>query len=151
MKPATTYLERRVSGLLSELPKSETGRNSYGTLWFKWSAPSAELEALWLSVVPGEVVLSCRVAHTHFSRTQYLPKKFTNRQLKRRIARDAVNEAARFLRGEIAVAAEFDQHGVMGSSMWCLKDSLPGALAHSTKLFGPRKYRAWSWSGEVEC
>jgi hypothetical protein len=144
-------LEERVLQLLAALPPAESGRNEWGVLWFKWPAPIAALDALWLSVKAREVTLSCRVAHVHFSKTRYLPDTLTNRKLKERIARDAVKEAERFLRGEIAVAAECTNDGSLGASMWCPAGQLAGALQRVAEVLGERRHNAWTWRGEVAC
>jgi len=152
MNSPASAIEHFVRRHVSVLPVAETGRNSWGVLWFKWPAPCAELEALWLSVTPREVALSCKLAHTHFSSTRYLPKKLTNLQLKRHIAREAVAEAGRFLRGEIAVAVERNEEGTVSSAMWCHKRQLLDAIAQSRSVFGTsKKYDAWAWSGAIEC
>jgi hypothetical protein len=144
-------LEERVLRLLAALPPAESGRNESGVLWFKWPAPTAALDALWLGVKAREVTLSCRIAHVHFSRSRYFPDLLTNRKLKDRIARDAVKEAERFLRGEIAVAAECTDDGSLGASMWCPTSQLPGALQRLSEVLGNRRHRAWTWLGEVAC
>jgi hypothetical protein len=151
MKSSANILERLVVQMIGALPAAETGRNSWGVLWFKWSSPCPEIEALWLSVTPREVVLSCKVGHSHFSSSRYRTEKITNLRLKRRIARDACKEAARFLRNEIAVAIELKDDGSHGSSMWCHSRELPAALEHSRNILGLAKYQAWVWSGELAC
>lgn len=151
MRYPISAIESFVSKHLFALPLADTGRNSYGVLWFKWLAPCAELEALWLSVSRRELVLSCKLAHTHFSRARYFPKKLTNLKLKRRIAREAVAEASRFLRGEIVVVVERNEDGAVGSAMWCRKNQVPDAIAQSQSMVGASKtYEAWSWSGVIE-
>jgi hypothetical protein len=127
------------------------GRNSWGVLWFKWNSPCPDIEALWLSVTAREVVLSCKVSHSHFSKSTYHGERLTNLHLKRRIATEAVKEAARFLHSEIAVATEIKDDGSLGSSMWCRANQLPEALEHSRQVFGPSEHSAWVWSGAVAC
>lgn len=144
-------LEQRVLRHLASLPAAESGRNDSGVLWFKWPAPIAALDALWLSVSTREVTLSCRIAHVHFSRSRYFPKRLTNRKLKGRIARDAVKEAERFFRGQIVVAAECTENGSPGSSMWCPASQLPAALARLSEVLGGSRHNAWTWHGEVAC
>ena len=151
MKAPTCALERLVFQRLSTIPATETGRNSWGVLWFRWTSPCAEIEALWLSVTSNEVVLSCKVGHTHFSRSNYHREKLTNLRLKRRISKDAVKEAMCFLRSEIAVAAEFKSDGSQVTSIWCNKRQLSAVLEHSRQVLGPAQHRAWVWSGAVEC
>jgi hypothetical protein len=151
MKATASTLERLVSQRLSALPSAETGRNSWGILWFKWASPCPEIEALWLSVTPREVVLSCKVGHSHFSRSTYHHEKLTNLRLKRRIAKEAVKEATRFLRSEIAVGTEVKDDASQGSSMWCRASQLSAALEHSRNVLGPAQHRAWVWSGAVAC
>lgn len=151
MKTSTSKLERFVLHQLRALPVADSGRNQMGVLWFKWISPCPEIEALWLSVTQHEVVLSCKVAHYHFSRCAYQREKLTNLWLKRRIARDSVMEAARFLLSEIAVATEITDDDSLGSSMWCQANQLPAALEYSRQILGPSKHRAWVWSGEIKC
>jgi len=144
MKTAHSAIERLVSRHVSNLPAAESGRNSWGGLWFKWVSPCPEIEALWLSVRQGEVVLSCKVSHIHFSRSRYAKEKPTNLRLKRLIAQDAVKEAGRFLRGETAVLAQIATSGAVISSAWCAKSAVP-KLIHT---FGKPVY-AWQWPGQI--
>ena len=149
MRPVRPILERLVARAVESLPAAETGRNSWGVRWFRWASPCEEIEALWLSVTAQEVVLSCRLAHTHFSRDRYHRERLTNLRLKRRIARDAIQEARRFMSGRVAVV--IDAGGTSGSSMWCPLDQLLGAMEHSRQVFGGTPQRAWVWSGAVAC
>ena len=144
MKTARTAIERLVAGQVSGLPAAESGRNAWGVLWFKWASPCPEIEALWLSVRQNEVVLSCKVAHLHLSRSRYLKEKLTNLRLKRRVASDAIKEARRFLQGETAVVVQLAQSGEVISSSWCARSTVPEQMATFSK-----PVHAWQWSGQI--
>jgi hypothetical protein len=127
---------------------SEVARNPYGILFYKWDCPCREIEALWVSVRPTEITLSCKISHTHFSRTTYHKRKFTSLALKRRIVRDAIHEVTLFLAGRIAVTILLGADGTEHSQGWCRTEQLDSSLAYSRKVFGPGiTQQAWSWNG----
>lgn len=136
LKLAKNVLERRVIHGLHNLPHAEVGRNYSGLLWFKWQAPCAELEALWLSVSSYEIILSCKRGHRHFSKSTYLPEKLTKRRMKHRIARDACAEVRRFIAGEIVIADEIREDGMLGTSIWCRTNQ---AISNSNYLLGDKQ------------
>ena len=148
---AQNLLERRVTFLVGKaLPEpSDSGRNEWGVLWFKWVSPCAEVKSLCLSVSGREVVLSCDVTHTHIGASNIHQERLTNRGLKQRIAVDAVREAQRFFRGQIAVACEVTADGSMGASSWCPIAKLP-SLLEDVKRISDRDWRAWTWIGEAK-
>jgi hypothetical protein len=128
---------------------SEVARNSYGILNFKWDSPCLEVEALWVSITPREITLSCKISHTHFSRTSYLRESLTNLALKRLIVRDSLIEVSKFLDGEIVASISYRDGEPLGRGWW-KKSQLPSAIAHSRKVFGVAvTERAWDWNGEI--
>jgi hypothetical protein len=145
-------MERMFLRAARELPAvpSEVARSSYGVLYLKWACPCPEIEALWVSVQPTEITLSCKVTHTHFSRTRYLKDRLTSLALKRRIVRDAIREAALFLCGQVSVTISYTDTGAKQSSGWCKMEQLSSSLAYSRKVFGSGiTQQAWSWNGPV--
>ena len=132
------------------IPAAEVARNAHGILYLKWHCPCQEIGALWVSLKPTEITLSCNVAHTHFSSSRYLKLKLTTLQLKRRIVRAAAREVALFLSGKISVTISYTGAGTKQSSGWCATGQLGSSLVHSRKVFGPDiTQRAWSWNGPV--
>jgi hypothetical protein len=127
---------------------SEIARNSYGILFFKWPCPCPEIEALWVSVQGTEITLSCSITHAHFSRNRYLKRRLTSLALKKRIVRDAIQETALFLRGQISVTISHAADGTKHSYGWGKTEQLSSGLAYSRKVFGPGiTQQAWSWNG----
>ncbi len=61
------YLERLITKALPALPAATPERTEAGCLHIKWDAPCPEIQALWLTILHNEVVLSCGITHTHYS------------------------------------------------------------------------------------
>src|SRR5262245_42468070 len=85
------------------LPDAEVKRTEHCVLVYKWSAPCANVEALYANIQPRVITLSCKVSHIHFERTNYLREKPTNIQFKRRMVQDAIREIQAFLTDRVAV------------------------------------------------
>jgi len=131
------------------VPPTAVERNSYGVLFCRWDCPCPDIGALWASIKPREVVLSTKVSHCHFERTNYLEETMSNLVYKRRIVRDSLLEVSRFLRGEIAVSITY-KNGKLHSRGWCRVAQLSSAMSRSEELFGPGLVeKAWNWSGEI--
>lgn len=131
------------------VPPAAIERNSSGVLFCRWDCPCPDIEALWTSITPREVVLSTKISHCHIGRTNYLKEKMSNRAFKRRMVRDGLLEVSRFLRGEVAVSVAY-KNGEHYSSGWCKLAQLSSARSRLEKLFGPGLVqRAWNWSGEI--
>jgi hypothetical protein len=149
-----TALERLVTGkIAAHLPHpDQIGRTALGDhLFFEWRCACPEIGALWLTVsARNEIILSCEITHTHFSRSCYIRENLTNLQRKRRIARDAVREAQRFLQGEIAATITYATDGTIHSYGWCPTAQLTSTLQHELKVFDEGiTRRAWTWLGKV--
>ena len=149
-----TALERLVTNkIAAHLPSpDQIGRTPLGNhLFFEWRCACPDIGALWLTVsARDEIILSCEIAHEHFSRSRYLREKLTNLQRKRRIARDAVQEARRFLRDEIAATITYAPDGSIHSYGWCPTAQLASSHQYERKAFGEGiTRRAWTWQGEV--
>ena len=133
----------------SPVPPTAVDRNSYGVLFCRWDCPCADIGSLWASITPREIILSTRVSHCHFGRTNYLKETISNRTLKRWIVRDSLREVSRFLRGEIAVSITYN-NGKPHSYGWCRVAQLSSVISRSEELFGPGLVeKAWNWSGEI--
>jgi len=150
----TTALERLVTNkITAHLPSpDQIGRTPLGNhLFFEWRCACPEIGALWLTVYAhNEIILSCEITHTHFSCSRYIREKLTNLQRKRRIARDAVQEARRFLRDEIAATITYAADGTIHSYGWCPTAKLASTVAYARKVFGEGLTdRAWTCHGEV--
>lgn len=131
------------------VPPTGVERNSYGILYCRWDCPCADIGALWAAIMPREVVLSTKISHCHFGRTNYLEETMSNLVFKRRIVRDSLIEVSRFLRGEIAVSITY-KNGKPHSYGWCRVAQLSSAMSRSEELFGPGLVeKAWNWSGEI--
>jgi hypothetical protein len=130
---------------------AEINRNKFGILCYKWISPCPEIEALWVSICPKEIVLSCKISHNHIARTDYIrQKRITNIDLKRRIVRDGIREVSLFLQGQIAATIAYDENGNQHGSGWCNRNQLASGLEHMQKVFGSGMTQcAWVWSGEV--
>jgi hypothetical protein len=154
IKPACLTERLFLHAATSKLPlhQAEMHRNSYGVLYFKWVSPCPELEALWVSVTPSEIILSCAIAHSHISRENYFGlEKVTNRENKRRIVRDGIKQTSRFLDGQTAATITYDEHGNKHSSGWCPTAQLASSLDYTREIFGSgMTEKAWIWSGEVK-
>jgi hypothetical protein len=130
---------------------SDSGRSSYGVLYLKWDCPCPEIEALWASALPTEIILSCRVASSHFTRTRYIREHLTSLALKRRMIRDAVREIELFLEGEIAVSTSYSPNGAVHSYGWGKTKNFEASREYERKIFGPAiTTKAWSWSGAID-
>lgn len=130
---------------------SEVARTPHGVLFFKWECPCPEIGALWVSVQPTDITLSCKITHTQFSRTTYHERKLTSLALKRRIVRGAIHETALFLAGRISVTILHGADGTEHYGGWCRTEQLGAALAYSRKLLGSRiTQQAWSWNGRQQ-
>ncbi|WP_143707499.1 hypothetical protein [Uliginosibacterium sp. TH139] len=138
---------------ITHLPVSEAeiDRNSYGILYYKWISPCPDIEALWVSVKPNEIVLSCRITHQHISRSHYsYQEKISNIELKRRIVRDSIREASLFLQGEIAATIYYDEKVMEHSYGLCKLSQLASNFQYYKEVFGPKMtQRSWAWFGEV--
>ncbi len=150
LRPSTLTERLFFRGVGEVVPSpSEVARNSYGILNLKWDSPCCEIEALGVSVTPGEITLSCKISHTHFSRTSYIRESLTNLALKRRIVRDGLLEVSKFLDGEIVASISYRDGKPLGCGWW-KKSQLASALAHSRSVFGAAvTERAWDWNGEI--
>jgi hypothetical protein len=147
-----SLIERLVSQKITALRPSETGRNSWGVLWFKWLCPNPDIDEVWLSVTPREAVLSCKLAHIHFDRIRYRDLRLTNRKMKRCIAKNAVREAARFLRDDVVVIVETNERQIPGTALWCRRSQLESTLAELRNSSDSSKnYTALAWFGAVKC
>ncbi|WP_139237346.1 hypothetical protein [Polaromonas sp. YR568] len=152
MEPLRSITERLAAKAVSRLSRmpTEFGRSNYGVLYFKWQSPCPEIDALWVSVQPTEVTLSCRISHTHFSATRYHHESLTRLKLKRRIVHDGFREVSRFLDGEVAATISYDAQGKVHSYGWCDKSQLHSSMEYLRKVFGAdMSERAWNWDGEV--
>jgi hypothetical protein len=147
-------LERLVTAkIAAHLPRpDQIGRTLLGDhLFFEWCCACPEIGALWLTVYAhNEIILSCEITHTHFSRSCYIRENLTNLQRKRRIARDAVREARRFLQEEIAATISYAPDGTIHSHGWCPTAKLTSTMEYARKVFGEGLTdRAWTCHGEV--
>lgn len=152
MEPLRSVTERFAAKAVSGLSRAptESARNNSGVLYFKWQSPCPEIEALWVSIQPAEVTLSCKISHTHFSATRYHSGSLTRLRLKRRIVRDAFREVSRFLDGEIAVTISYDGQGKVHSYGWGDRSQLPFSVESLRRVFGVEmSERAWNWNGEI--
>jgi hypothetical protein len=155
LKPSCLTERQFIHRAYAQLPLAgvKVERNSYGVLYFQWISPCPEIAALWVSVTPKEVVLSCAISHRHISMQHYSlrrSKKMPNIVAKRRTVRDAIREVALFLNSKIAATITYDETGAKHSSGWCPKDQLTSSFEYTKKVFGPEMtQRAWVWSGEV--
>jgi len=150
MEAPRSLAERLFSQALlkARLPKPEVRRNENGVLTYKWSAPCPDIEALYVSVQPRVITLSCKVSHIHFARDNYLRSKPTNAQFKRRMVQDAIREIQAFVGDRIAVTIAYDEDGKTHSSGWCKKEQLAESLGQLKNTFGAgMTQRAWLWSG----
>lgn len=149
-----TILERLVANKIAKyLPcPDQIGRTPQGDhLFFEWRCTCPKIGALWLTVsARNEIILSCEIAHTHFSRSCYIHEKLTNLQHKRRIARDSVREAWRFMQGEIAATISYAADGTIHSYGWCPTAQLASSRQYARNVFGEGiTHRAWTWQKEV--
>ena len=152
MEPLRSVTERLAVKAVARLPHAPTefARNGHGVLYFMWQSPCSEIGALWVSVQPTEVTLSCKISHTHFSAVRYHGESPTRLKLKRRIVRDGFREVSRFLNGKVAVTVSYDGQGNVHSYGWCDRSQLPSSMESLHRIFGENmSERAWSWSGEI--
>ena len=144
-------VERLVMHHLAALPKAEAGHSAYGVPWFKWPSPCPEIEALWLYVKSNEVTLSTKHFHQHFelSPHRFPPLRRSKLQRKRAIARQAVREAAAFMRGGRVVLLDPNSPG---QAACCPISRLAETVSHwKQTASAPVALRAWAWSGAVPC
>ena len=149
MHASPFFLERLVAHHLAALPPAEVGRNEHGISWFKWSSPCPQIEALWLYVGPREVTLSTKHFHQHFDLlAHHHPRRCASkRQRKLAAARQAVREAAAFMRGERVVVLDADSPG---QASCCRLSQLSETIARWKKLATAQvNLQAWAWSGAL--
>jgi hypothetical protein len=148
------YFERQFLRHAKEklpLSEAEISRNGWGVLTCGWSAPCAEIGSLWVNVTRYEIVLSNAISHEHFGKSLYAREGLTSRILKRRIAREAAEQAKRFLDGEIFATKAFDAEGGIHSTGLCEARHLPTLISEYKAVFGDGfTNRAWNWFGEVD-
>jgi hypothetical protein len=145
------FLEKNFMGLMKRLPilPNEIVRNSFGVLSFKWDAPCFEVDALWVSIKPKEIILSCKIAHSHFSYNRYLGKKMTKLKLKKKIVKDAIREIMSFLESRIAVTVSNDKKGNVYGYGWCNLNQVSAMMMSLQKASEQQlATRIWTWSGE---
>lgn len=121
-------------------------RNAKGRLVLTLLSPCKEIDALEVYVMAREIMLSCKVAHTHISAAD-TPGPTGE------FLRLAVREIHDFISDNVAVSREIAPTGDLISSGWCPRGAIgvqPTAYTEfMSQLYGgPTKSFYWFWSGK---
>ena len=131
----------------------ELRRGKADELIFYLPSPCTEVGYVKAVIRRNEILLSCKITHTHFDSGYYRDLGFETPELER--VEEAVTDLVGFLQGENCASIEVGYDGRIVSYGWGKITAVGDANEEYKQLIqqlhgGPSTYRAWSWSGEID-
>lgn len=121
-------------------------RGSNGKLVLTKNAPCRENETLHVYVGSDDVMLSCKLSHSHITASDATAELSNLYDLAAKAVHDLLTD-------KIAISVETSPNGEVVSTGWCLKHAIgqvtPGYAELMSGLFGgPTQTIYWFWSGQ---
>ena len=84
------------------LDQAKIFRNEWGVFCIIWECPCPDIGELGVGIRQDDIMISCKISHTHFDKSNYLFEEIGRVKTRKRIVGDAVSFVADTIAGKIA-------------------------------------------------